>query len=78
MKVSEAVSLRLNELIKQKDTTTYKVFKNSGLDRDNVYKLVNGKKNDFRISTIIAISNVLDISIQEFFNSPYFDKNLTD
>ena len=68
----KAVSLRLYELLSEKKMTIYKLYKNSGLDRDNVYNLVRGKNADVKLSTLEAICETIGISLKEFFRSKYF------
>ena len=52
--------------------TIYKLYKNSGIDRDNVYNLVRGKNADVKLSTLEAICETTGISLEEFFRSKYF------
>lgn len=56
----------------QKKMTIYKLYKTSGLDRDNVYNLVKGKNADVKLSTLEAICETIGISLEEFFRSKYF------
>lgn len=70
--ISKAVSLRLYELLSEKKMTIYKLYKNSDLDRDNIYNLVKGKNADVKLSTLEAICETIGISLEEFFRSKYF------
>lgn len=70
--IGKAVSLRLYELLSEKNMTIYKLYKNSGLDRDNVYNLVRGKNADVKLSTLEAICETIGISLEKFFRSKYF------
>ena len=70
--IGKAVSLRLYELLSEKNMTIYKLYKNSGLDRDNIYNLVRGKNADVKLSTLEAICETIGISLEEFFRSKYF------
>lgn len=70
--IGKAASLRLYELLSEKKMTLYKLYKNSGLDRDNVYNLVRGKNADVKLSTLEAICETIGISLEEFFRSKYF------
>ena len=70
--IGKAASLRLYELLSEKKMTIYKLYKNSGLDRDNVYNLVRGKNADVKLSTLEAICETIGISLEEFFRSKYF------
>ena len=70
--IGKAVSLRLYELLSEKKMTIYKLYKNSGLDRDNVYNLVKGKNADVKLSTLEAICEIIGISLEKFFRSKYF------
>lgn len=70
--IGKAVSLRLYELLSEKKMTIYKLYKNSGLDRDNVYNLVRGKNADVKLSTLEAICETIGISLEKFFRFKYF------
>ncbi len=72
MTLNKAISLRLSELLSERDMSIYKLIVSSGLDRDNLYRLVKGKNTDVKLSTISAICNTLNISIIDFFNSDKF------
>ena len=68
----KAVSLRLYELLSEKKMAIYKLYKTSGLDRDNVYNLVKGKNADVKLSTLEAICETIGIYLEKFFRSKYF------
>ena len=53
------------ELMKVKNITVYKLSKMTNYDRTNLKKLLNGEIKDPTISTVIAIADALEISIDE-------------
>lgn len=73
MKLANAVGKRIKELLFQKNITQYKLAKSTCLNFKTLSSLLNGKTQDVKLSTIYLCSQVLNISLQEFFNSPLFN-----
>lgn len=79
MKLNEAISKRLCELLDQKKLTAYGLFMKSGVSQSTISDLKNMNNNGVNIRILYELCEGLDISLLEFFNSPLFDKdNIVD
>lgn len=74
MKLAEAVGKRTKELLFEKNMTQYRLTKITCLNEKTISDLLKGKTADVKFSTIYLISNALNISLIEFFNSPLFNE----
>jgi len=70
MKISEAVALRIRELLKGKNMTLYKLEKESGVLHGTMSNIMYGRNKSLNLATIIQISKGFGISYHEFLNSP--------
>lgn len=79
MKLNEAVSRRLQELLEAKNMTQYQLFSKSGVPKSTIANVINCSYNSVKLRIIHEICQGLDISIGEFFAAPLFDEeNLED
>jgi DNA-binding Xre family transcriptional regulator len=78
MKLGTAVGLRLNNLLKERNMTVYKLALSIGMYSQNIYSLVNGKIDDVKISTVYQFANGFNMTISEFLNDPLFDEDNLD
>lgn len=74
MKISEAIALRIRELLKQRNMTLYKLEKESGV----LHGIMYGRNKGVTLTVIIQISKGFGISYQEFLNSPYLEETKLD
>ena len=72
MNVSEAVAKRSIELCKQNGITVNKLSTMSAVTQSTVNDIVNGKAKNIGIVTIKKLCDGLQISLIEFFDTPYF------
>ncbi len=72
MLLSEAIILRINELIKQNNLTVYKLSYRAGISNSIISDCKRGKVKEPTISSIIHICEGLGIELKDFFDSPYF------
>ena len=72
MNVSEAVARRITELCKQNGITVNKLSTLSAVTQSTVNDIVNGKAKNIGIITIKKLCDGLQISLIEFFDTPYF------
>lgn len=72
MNVSEAVAKRIAELCKQNGITVNKLSTMSAVTQSTVNDIVNGKAKNIGIVTIKKLCDGLQISLIEFFDTPYF------
>ena len=73
MKLSEAIGLRVSELLKERQISQFYLFKNGGVPRSTVCDVINYKKKRVSTETIYQICSTLNISLSKFFDSPFFN-----
>ena len=79
MKLEDAVVLRIEQLCLEKSMTKYQLFLASGVPQSTLTSIKKKRSVSAKISTLYAICEGFDISLQEFFNSPLFNReNITD
>ena len=79
MKLNEAISKRLNELLCDKEITAYKLFTRSGVSQSTISDLRNMNNVGVNASILYELCEGLGISLKDFFDSPLFERgNLID
>ena len=73
MKVSQAVALRINEILKEKQMSRYKLENLSGVPKGTIICLMSAKYKGVNLTTLILLIRAMGISVEEFFKSPLFD-----
>lgn len=74
MKLSEAVSQRIQELLNQQGMTQYQLFTKSGVPKSTISNLIHCSYDSVKLRIIHELCQGLGISIVEFFQSPLFDE----
>ena len=69
---SEAINLRITELLKERNLSVYKLSYLAGISNSIISDFRRGKVKEPSISSLIHICEGFDISLKEFFDSPYF------
>lgn len=77
MNYKKAVAYRISDELTKRNWSYYRLSINSGMAISSMQNICEGKYG-FKFSTLFYICCGLGISLKEFFDSPYFDKNLTD
>lgn len=77
MKLVEAISLRIKELLDERNFSQYELSKRGGVPRSTVNDIVNVKKKRVSTETVYQICSTLGITLVEFFNNHLFE-NLDD
>ena len=72
MLLSDAINLRIAELLKQNNLTVYKLSYKAGISNSIISDCKRGKVKEPSISYIIHICDGFNIELKEFFDSPYF------
>lgn len=72
MRIGEAVRLRILQLCKESNITVNKLSIICGITQSTLNNIISGRNNTTTISTIKKICDGLDISVQDFFDSPLF------
>ena len=56
MNISQAVAIRISQLLKEKNLTQYKLEQLAGLSHDTVKSVMKGKAKGVNLKTIVAIT----------------------
>ena len=75
MQLNEAVSVRLKELLQERDMTQYQLYMKSGVPKSSIGNIVNCAYDSVKLRLIHELCQGLNINISDFFNSPYFDES---
>ncbi len=77
MRLNEAVSKRLSELMSERNMTNYRLYVSSGVHKSTIGNLINCTYDSVNLRILHEICQGLEISISDFFNSPLFkEENL--
>lgn len=74
MQLNQAVSIRLTELLSEKDMTQYQLSTKSGLPRSTISNIINCTYPSMKLRIVHEVCQGLEIGINEFFSSPLFDE----
>ena len=72
MNISQAVAMRIKELLKEKNLTQYRLEQNAGIAHDTIKSIMKGKAKGVNLKTIITISDGFGITASDFLNSEMF------
>lgn len=72
MKLNQAISQRLSELLTEKEMTQYQLFMKSGVPKSTIGNVINYSYDSVKLRIIHEMCQGLEIDIPEFFNSPLF------
>ena len=78
MKLNQAISARLTELLKEKQMTQYQLFIKSGVPKYTIGNVINCSYDSVKLRVIHEMCQGLGISISEFFDSPLFQEGNLD
>ena len=78
MKLNEAISQRLSELLTEKNMTQYQLFMKSGVPKSTIGNVINCSYESVKMRIIHEMCQGLEIDIPEFFNSSLFTENNLD
>ena len=74
MKVSKAISIRIREIIKEKNLTLYRIEKVACIPHATMMGIVNAKRESCNVKTLILIIRTLGLTVSEFFDDPMFER----
>lgn len=72
MLLSEAIKLRINELLEQNNMNTWKLYKQTGVSASTLSYFMNGKRELISLKTLLHICEGFNIELKDFFDSPVF------
>ena len=75
MQLNRAVSMRLNELLSEKNMTQYQLSSRSGVPKSTIGNVINCSYDSVKLRIIHEMCQGLGVGIAEFFHSPLFDEN---
>lgn len=79
MKLNQAISQRVTDILSERNLTQYQLFKISGVPRSTISNIVNCSYDSIKLRIIHEICMGLEISVTDFFTSSLFDvDNLED
>ena len=78
MKLNEAVSRRLTELLTEKNMTQYQLFMKSGVPKSTIGNVINCSYDSVKLRIIHEMCQGREISITEFVDSPLFAESNLD
>lgn len=78
MKLNQAISTRLTELLTEKQMTQYQLFMRSGVPKSTIGNVINCAYDSVKLRIIHEMCQGLEISIPEFFDSPLFEESNLD
>lgn len=74
MKLNEAISQRLSELLREKGMTQYQLYMKSGVPKSTIGNVINCSYDSVKLRIIHEMCQGLGIGITEFFRSSLFDE----
>ena len=74
MKLNEAVSKRLSQLLDERDMTQYQLHMKSGVPKSTIGNIVNCAYPSVQLRVIHEICQGLNIGLNEFFASEIFSE----
>ena len=75
MQLNEAVSIRLQELMEERNMTAYQLYIKSGLPKSSIGNIINCTYPSVKLRVLHEVCQGLDISITEFFQSVLFQED---
>ncbi len=75
MNISQAVSARILELLKETGLTQYKLERKACISHDTLKSIMKGKAKGVNLRTLVAIADGFGMHISEFLNSELFNYN---
>lgn len=75
MELNEAVSKRLDELLKERGMTQYQLYMKSGVPKSTIGNVINCAYGSVKLRIIHEMCQGMEISLCEFFCSPLFEEN---
>lgn len=75
VKLNQAVSERLTQLLNEKGMTQYQLYMKSGVPKSTIGNVVNCSYDSVKLRVIHEMCQGLGIGLDAFFASPLFDEN---
>lgn len=75
MKLNQAVSKRLTQMLDEKGMTQYQLHIKSGVPRSTIGNVINCSYDSVKLRVIHEMCQGLGTGLDVFFDSPLFDEN---
>ena len=75
MTVTEAVAIRLKEIMEEKGVTQYRVYKLSGVAQSTISEILHKHSKSINIVAIYEMMDGLGLELSYFFDSPLFKRD---
>ncbi|MEA4971255.1 MAG: helix-turn-helix domain-containing protein [Candidatus Pelethousia sp.] len=75
MKLNQAVSARLLDLLREKGLTQYQLFMQSGVPKSTIGNVINCAYDSVKLRVLHEMCQGMGIGLDAFFASPLFDEN---
>lgn len=75
MKLNQAVSERLTQLLNEKGMTQYQLYMKSGVPKSTIGNVINCSYDSVKLRVIHEMCQGMNIGLDTFFASPLFDEN---
>ena len=75
MKLNQAVSERLAQLLNEKGMTQYQLYMKSGVPKSTIGNVINCSYDSVKLRVIHEMCQGMNIGLDTFFASPLFDEN---
>jgi len=74
LKLNEAVSCRLNQLLEEHKMTQYQLYIRSGISKSTIANISKCAYDSVKLRVLHEICQGIGIGLEEFFRSPLFDE----
>ena len=74
MKLNEAVSERLQQLLAERGMTQYQLYMKSGVPKSTIGNIVNCQYDSMKLRILHELCQGLQINLSEFFDSSLFEE----
>lgn len=72
MTVNNAIAKRIENLLKEKSMTQYRLEQNSGIQHGSMQCIMNGRNKTVTLSTVMMLARGFGISLVEFLDDELF------
>ena len=73
MQLSDAIRLKVNNLLKEHDVNIWYICKESGIPCSTITTFLNGKTKLLKLDTLLHICEVFNLTLSEFFLDNIFN-----
>lgn len=75
MKLNQAVSERLVQLLNERGMTQYQLYMRSGVPKSTIGNIINCSYDSVKLRVVHEMCQGMGIGLDTFFTSPLFDEN---